>query len=443
MFVLTVKDTDNPPRGFLGLPREVRDIIYTCSVVELPKWAKRHNSFCSNCARNDRDFEQPPFTLAYPTIRPHGSIVPQPDKCSCAKRQSLALLLANRQIHVEAAPIFWAMNTHCFDSSAMFARDVGDRLRQKYRECIRHISIMNEFPESTSKYESHYLEASNIPRYEKFWHTMIACKKLRTLELGPEYVKHYESYLIAPLTASFPHLESLNLSRFINYELTPPPQPGCISSRNTKRIKVFVKAARKLSLERAISEASCKTLLREFETNFLIHSDFAIKTEFLDELPATVWRGPSTYALTKALYDIDSMQTIMLRDGTLTTVQILGLPNSPATRRWHSKQRCAFDSHLKAAGKPTLRESKLVEQVRERKEEKKKQKKNDEERNKAKEQSIWKEQKEEHRKKDAEAENKHISNQQVRFRRKMRRTMELKKEERKAVARRSKSTLEK
>jgi hypothetical protein len=431
MFVLTIENTDNRPRGFLALPREVRDIIYTCTLVELPKWTKRHDSFCSNCTRNDTDFEKPPFSIPYPSIRPLGNIAPEPYKCSCAKRQSLALLLANRQIHLEAAPIFWAMNIHCFDNSATFTRDVGEGLRQKYREYIRHISIISEFPESNSKYESRWLEHDKVPRYEKLWQTVLACKNLRTLELGPEYIKHYESYLFAPLTSRLPHIESLNLARLFSYDLEQPSQPGYTNPQPYTRTKLFVKATRKLPLERAISESSCKELLREFETNFLIHSDFAIKTEILDELPRTVWRGPFTYSLIRTIYDVDSMQTLTLRDGTLTTVEIIGLPNSPATRKWHSKQRRALDIQLKAAGKPTVRESKLVEQVRVKKEQKKEQKDNDDEDNKAREQYMLKEQKEKYRKEDMEAEKKHLSNQRVHLRRKMRRAMELKEEERK------------
>jgi hypothetical protein len=438
MFVLTIENTDNGPRGFLALPREVRDLIYTFSLVEPPKWTKRHDSFCSNCILHDTAFEMPPFTMAYPYI------APQSYKCSCAKRQNLALLLANRQIHMEAAPIFWAMNTHCFDSSTVFTRNVGDGLRQTYRECIRHISIMTAVPEPTSKYESRWVEADSVPRYEKLWQTVLACKKLRTLELGSEFIKHYESYLIAPpLTSRLLHFESLNLSRLFNYDLTPPSQLDYASRQQGKQTKIFVRATRKLPLERAISEASCKELLREFETNFLIHSDFAIKTTLLDEVPATTWGRSITHALTSDLYDIDSMQTLTLRDGTETTVQILGLPNSPATRKWHSKQRRVLDIQLKAAGKPTIRESKLAEHVRVRKEEKKEQKDCEEEENKVREQSMLKEQKEKYRKEDMVAEKKHLSNQRVHLRRKMRRAMELKEEERKAVTRRNKSTREK
>lgn len=155
-----------PPKGiktrktnFMDLSRELRDNIYEFALIETDKWDRRHKYNCSHCPRFRNEIETPLFLTG------------NWQGCRCRARTSLNLLLVNRQVNAEAAPIFWKNNTFCFTSMLQLTRDIGRTLRPENREMIRNISFIDHTDTLVNKYEC-----------QRFWDTLMQCTGLRELE---------------------------------------------------------------------------------------------------------------------------------------------------------------------------------------------------------------------------------------------------------------------
>lgn len=104
------------------------------AVSEVPAFItiNKNGCFCGEClfcrkySYTDRDRELPPLACA----------------CTCARtHRGLNLLQTNRQIFSEAAHIFYANNTLCFDNGYM-ARGCLTFLRPQFQDMIRSISLL-------------------------------------------------------------------------------------------------------------------------------------------------------------------------------------------------------------------------------------------------------------------------------------------------------------
>lgn len=193
----------------LALPRELRDEIYKWTLVERPRWEKPHRPCCPYHPGRCGQVRQPPFMLA----RKH---------CSCAARKGVALLRLNRQIHEEAAPLFWGLNAHCFNNTRRFARDVG-ALRPRYRRLLRHVRILTNLPDDRSLYagfarwrQLEWPESTHRPpppADEQAWKMIIRCQGLQTLEVTPSMAMSFPQYLHECGT-KLPRLQSFLLHHF-------------------------------------------------------------------------------------------------------------------------------------------------------------------------------------------------------------------------------------
>ncbi|KAK7997340.1 hypothetical protein PG989_005380 [Apiospora arundinis] len=229
------------PFAFLALPPEIRDIVYTYVLLvdDAPrKMDRRHRALCPYAPRdgNTTSFSEPPFMQEY--WEWDKSAMPA---CGCSRRRGLGLLVANRQIHMEAAPRFWAstvftfgvhggnyvhglqalidgfgLDGTCFslsDADEGFVKRVtagamrGGIVRPRYRDLVRHV-VLEVFGTCSYDHWMSYgrfeLQLTEFERWEQrpglkqplgdvAWAALGALRGLRTLEVPPDMVLWYEN----------------------------------------------------------------------------------------------------------------------------------------------------------------------------------------------------------------------------------------------------------
>ncbi|KAH8912411.1 hypothetical protein BR93DRAFT_922372 [Coniochaeta sp. PMI_546] len=364
-----------PRKGFLGLPRELRDTIYNMVLIESCRWERRHSSLCDLCPRDTGTFERPVFD--------DGS------SCKCRLRRNMGLLLANRQIHRETAPIFWSQNVFHFDTAADFAESVGSTLRREYVELLQHVSIVRV---AWQDYQYDWFTRQERPRRDSggsaMWPVLFRCTGLKYIEIGVDNVyrapglddgNHDCTSFIPKLRAELPHLRELALTTILVYDVNPKtsrvdPRMGWWDAPPMKeRHLLYAKAQKPLELEEIITADDAKEAVRAFKTNFAVHIKFAMETTLLGVNENDFSTDPtepyvSGYALANDLNDSSTLHALKLRDGTVATVRLLGLPISQQTRIRHVKERWKEDARRKSAGKPTVWEEKYKSVMQERQE---------------------------------------------------------------------------
>ncbi|KAJ9158140.1 hypothetical protein NKR19_g3610 [Coniochaeta hoffmannii] len=368
-----------PRRGFLGLPRELRDVIYALVVIEPSKWERRHSALCDLCPRDMSTYERPVFD--------DGS-TSKCATCRCKSRRNMGLLLANRQIHRETAAMFWSQNTFCFDTATQFGEEVGPKLRQEYLELLQHVSILRV---TWQDYQMEWFWRQDRQRIDRggaaMWHALLRCVGLRTVEMATENVfrpAHFDdrsphdfTSFIPQLKKRLPNLQEFALAGLIVYDVNPMTSrfdtelDWCAAPPIAKRRLLYVKARKPLDLGKITTAIEVKEALRSFRTNFMVHVKFALETTLLgvDENDfSTDPNDPSAsgYALVESLNDNDTFHKLKLRDDTVATVRLLGLPISQQTRIRHVKERWREDARRKSAGKPTVWEEKYKTVMQER-----------------------------------------------------------------------------
>ncbi|OIW34300.1 hypothetical protein CONLIGDRAFT_626336 [Coniochaeta ligniaria NRRL 30616] len=369
---LTITPPFTPKKGFLGLPRELRDVIYTFTLVQPIKWSRRHKPTCPHCPRTCTVFERPLFTY---NVQP----------CACLRRTGLALLLANRQIHAEAAPVFWAENPHCFSLAAEFTAGIitGPVLRPAYRLLLRHVSVMSV----TWAFNQPYGGASVATKEQTalLWQALMECRGLERLEVHPFYGWwHVEQYgYLGRLGAALPLLRSFGWEKLNYFNVGKDFKGQWLDFPKLQTL--YCLSRKEVDVGSFTSGGAVRESIREFETNFLVHVRYAIECDLLghryrpQSLNSPVYRSFS-YKLGEGLDDRNPTQTLQLRDCTTTTVQLFGLPLSAETRKRNARERYIHDVLQRKQGKPTMREQKMSEAVKVRRSENKSKQKLREER---------------------------------------------------------------
>lgn len=105
--------TNSAASRLLQLPRELRDVIYSYTVVEPGYWERRNKPSCKEYNPSIL-LEWPPFEVSDFEESKDESGWGWRGTHGCAKRRGLGLLSVNKQIHQEASPIFWDNNTVCY-----------------------------------------------------------------------------------------------------------------------------------------------------------------------------------------------------------------------------------------------------------------------------------------------------------------------------------------
>lgn len=367
-----------PRKGFLGLPREIRDIIYDMVLMEPPLWERRHRPLCKQCPRDTDTFEHPLFDFA------------SDDRCDCSIRCNTGLLGVNRQIHAETAPLFWSKNVFCFDRPEDFTVSVGADLRPEYRDLLQHVSILGTTWEHNQEswdpdYRHRLPDGQDAEaKAQAVWETLFMCRGLKTLEMGLEEILCTRTHFpydttgyIALLREKLPQLDEFVLARIWMYDVNPKTSGNVYwwtVSPMRHRHLLYVKAQKPLDLSGITSAAEAKEAFRGFRTNFMVHVKFALETTLLgiDENDfSTGEPQEGGYKCPGGMDDRSKFHDLELRDGSSARVMLLGLPISQQTRISHVKERWREDARRKAAGKPTMWEEKFKKVVQVRQDEKK------------------------------------------------------------------------
>ncbi|WYZ43426.1 hypothetical protein EsH8_VI_001125 [Colletotrichum jinshuiense] len=386
---LTVSVPSHQPvpsrRRFLNLPLELRNLIYHYALVSPPKHSLGHRPDCHFRQNHTRTSIEP---LASYVLSLNVAIVPSqmvryyetPVECSCAKRAALNLLLACRQVHREAAPIFWSRNVFVFDHPDEFTNCVGERLRADHRPLLRSVYIASADPWDTVTRGGFVVRDKALDstlRWTQFWGVLHQCSGLRALAVRPEVVRMYASEM-ASLEDRLPKLRRLELTWVGRYrDRSTRGMRAWVSFRTCaemQRNTVFARASRAVAFrgpgKADFSAAGCKEVYRDFTTNFCVHVDSAIRDRFFERDEDGNRDLVDLHAAKTAAAGLDDsrrMHALRLPTGETARVTFMGLPQSQKTRVGLLKARLAADAALRALGKPTVAEEKLLRVVKERK----------------------------------------------------------------------------
>ncbi len=348
---LSLRSQPPPPRGFFRLPLELRMQIYRHSLLEVPRWEKRHPRRLRPTRR---------ATALRSSGRPSRSLTrtrPASTSAAAPSGGALSLLQVNRQVHGEAVDMFWTGNVFCWMWHHSFVNDINDGVRPEYRGLIRHVSIaMGNSWEGDPRYQNLVWDNGGRCKFDAFWSAVHKCSGLRSLEVRPEYVMWYHQPVSA-LRQHCPQLESFSLLKLQLYDVTGP-EAGRFSA---DRRLLWFKTARQIDLGRITDQESCPRYHARLRHQLprarpLRHRNAAAgpsgQPVRLNNLCAQ-YRVPD-------LDDRSPPQSVELRDGTTCEIQVYGLPISRATRLQHAKERMFADRVLRSLGKPTRREEKLM-----------------------------------------------------------------------------------
>ncbi|KXH68395.1 hypothetical protein CSAL01_00268 [Colletotrichum salicis] len=204
MFTLTLKIRPVPGKyirsrkglfSLCQLPLNIHYLIYEFALVEAKRRDIEHTPDCSGYSRSFKYLEPPAFLLkdVVTSEEPHrlfwdldGYYWPREHLYRCDQRKGLGLLLASKQVHTEAAPIFWSENTSSFLSGHEVITALNHLLRPKYRDLISSISVLSTDQRGTP---SNVQFASNVEQgcgpvpWDSFWQTMLRCRNLKAIEV--------------------------------------------------------------------------------------------------------------------------------------------------------------------------------------------------------------------------------------------------------------------
>ncbi|OHF01752.1 hypothetical protein CORC01_02943 [Colletotrichum orchidophilum] len=199
MSTLTLKIRSDPgtyvrPRkgllDFMQFPPEIRSLIYEFALVEPKRHDIDHKPSCMirRYATRHNLFHPPPFLLQNVSISsdPPRLVTERlaNDLCNCNKRAGMALLQTGRQVHAEAAPIFWSQNSFCFLSGYEAITALNHLLRPQYRDLVTSVSVMGpnfqgrpqhvQFADGT--------EHGPVP-WSEFWEAVSKCRNLNAVNV--------------------------------------------------------------------------------------------------------------------------------------------------------------------------------------------------------------------------------------------------------------------
>ncbi|KAK1990751.1 hypothetical protein LX36DRAFT_716557 [Colletotrichum falcatum] len=382
-------------KRLLGLPLELRNTIYRHALVVPPKHSRTHDDDCHFRHNHTATSIEPAASLVLEVAVdpiPLNFIFSRdrPSQCRCARRPSLNLLLACRQVYREASPVFWSANTFVFDHSDDFTICVGARLRPACRPLLRHVYVASpdrldhRLRTTRNLISAHAVlpPGESIPRWLQFWGVLKQCRGLRTLAVRPEVVRRHAADMAA-LRRWLPALERLELTCVGKYKDRGAPWVpygrGFRVCAPIHRETVFVRAAQEVDLgaEGFGSAEWCRELYRDFTTNFCVYLDRIVRTRFLgcDDDGGGSGSGSDddddgielhTGRVLAGLDDTRRTWEVELPTGKTARLDFLAVPQSRETRMRLRRERLARDAARRASGRPTEAEERVHREVRER-----------------------------------------------------------------------------
>ncbi|KAK1453444.1 hypothetical protein CMEL01_05103 [Colletotrichum melonis] len=177
------------------LPVDIRYLIYEFILVEPKRRDIEHKSDCFWHSDRLRLLEPSAFLLKDIVIseEPHrliwdldGYCWSGSTMCRCDQRKGLGLLLTNRQVHAEAAPLFWSQNNFSFLSGHEAITALNHLVRPEYRDLISSITVLSADQRGTPcnvRFASDTTQGCGPVPWDSFWLTMMRCRNLKAIEV--------------------------------------------------------------------------------------------------------------------------------------------------------------------------------------------------------------------------------------------------------------------
>ncbi|TEA12703.1 hypothetical protein C8034_v005826 [Colletotrichum sidae] len=267
-------------------------------------------------------------------------------ECECAKRKGVHLLAANRQIHAEAASIFWSRNTfYCLDVLDVIAASYAI-IRPAYQRLIPGLSIVSPGEGRHTDHEWEFAKRWGAENYCPdiwlyFWTMIVPFKSLRMLEVD-----------IIMLTINAGWVEKIMSLRPQLAIHTVSLQPFCKTmlrdfSTYPWRFSCDSEAVFYVKMTGPVITAASAALTRGGDALSKLGMDsFFQKEELASRINAGHFddpndspRRPGEWRLPHGFDDDNSGATVTLGDGSQVRVEFYGLPFSESKRRENMRKK--------------------------------------------------------------------------------------------------------
>ncbi len=218
--------------------------------------------------------------------------------CHCIRRKGINLLLASRRIHAEAAPVFWSQNVFCFSSPTEVIRDVGARLREEYRELVRHLSVLRV----QKPWDSEVHLTVGKETMDNLWEVLLQCTALQSLEISPfhlfvtsfrrrvPFLGHDNAKFLKERRPNFKELRWVNLESYIIARDGERADAPLLSGKPEENI--FVLFSRPVDLAKITEQQAACDHVRDFQLNFVVHCRFATESHIFGRSPSLFGAAP-------------------------------------------------------------------------------------------------------------------------------------------------------
>ncbi|KAJ3959479.1 hypothetical protein N0V92_003927 [Colletotrichum tropicale] len=364
--------------GFLTVPIDIRYQIYKLVLIDpVLLWDKRHKLNCRFKTFNPQKSEPPPFLMTQIDIDEDG-VLTIPD-CDCGKREGTNLLLANRQIYEESAPIFWSRNTFCCLGGWDVVGATDYELRPATLTWIKHISIMNPEPQGASDH-IRYFDASGwkVDRewsQSLFWPSVSKLSALSSLQVPPHLIfTDRELYEAAWLQNPELKIEMVGLIPFCRDPDVDFMGFGGVSRKNFRLhwSTIYVQAVQPLDIkELQGSERSSSPNAATF-LDILFEMNTAVKTSFFGVDPNYLviwedfWKIPDGFDEFNDHHSVHVAVPDSLVDKEVL-VKFYGLPSSKKTEARRVLEKAARDAEQRALNGLTVKQNEVHQASRDHK----------------------------------------------------------------------------
>ncbi|KAI8287195.1 hypothetical protein K4K56_008424 [Colletotrichum sp. SAR 10_98] len=364
--------------GFLTVPIDIRYQIYKLVLIDpVLLWDKRHKLNCRFKTFNPQKSEPPPFLMTQIDIDEDG-VLTIPD-CDCGKREGTNLLLANRQIHEESAPIFWSRNTFCCLGGWDVVGATDYELRTATLTWIKHISIMNPEPQGASDH-IRYFDASGwkVDRewsQSLFWPSVSKLSALSSLQVPPHLIfTDRELYEEAWLQNPELKIEMIGLIPFCRDPDVDFMGFGGVSRKNFRLhwSTIYAQAVQPLDIkELQGSERSSYPNAATF-LDVLFEINTAVKTGFFGVDPNYLVIWEDFWKIPDGFDEFNDHHSghVAIPDSLVdreVLIKFYGLPSSKQTEARRVQEKAARDAEQRALNGLTVKQNEVHEASRDNK----------------------------------------------------------------------------
>ncbi|KAF4809547.1 hypothetical protein CGCTS75_v014747 [Colletotrichum tropicale] len=369
--------------GFFTVPIDIRYEIYKLVLIDpVLRWDKRHKLNCVCKTFNPRMSEPPPFLMISVNINERG--VTTTTDCDCAKREGMNLLLANRRVHEEAAPIFWSHNTFCCLAGWDVIGATDYALRPETLTWIKHISITNTSLSLDPSGHVKYFGATGLKRDEDwheslFWVSISKLSSLSSLQVPPYLLfgwEFHESHMAAWLSNPKLKIEMLGLIPFCrDPDVDVIGYAGLDTEESCMHWStIYVQTTRSLDItpsRDSCFDYCCHSWYVTF-FDILFDLETIVKTRFFGADPSHLVNWQDFWRIPEGFDEFNNQQDIYIAvegfpEDVEIPIKLYGLPSSKQTEARRAQEKAARDADQRAINGLTVEQNKVHEASRDHK----------------------------------------------------------------------------